>query len=395
MTALPFSKLKVVHSKAKGRESRGKKNILIIAGEASGDIHAANLITALKGLSGNLFFFGIGGARMDASGVNLVERMEKLSIIGVSEVFQKIIHVRRAYKKIVDRARGLSPDVAILVDYPGFNLLVAKALKKMGIPVIYYITPQVWAWGKRRIHRIKKYVDKAIVIFKFEEVLFRKYGIDATFVGHPILDKKVFSKPPDKKSLNLDEKKPTIALLPGSRESEVKNMLPVMIKASRLLLRQKDAQFVLLKSSGVDEDIYGKILKEQNFRAPSVKDDTYCCLGLSDFVFTSSGTATLESAIMERPMLITYKTSFLTAILFKIFAKIRFIGLVNIIAGRMVSPEILQYDATPERLAAQILSIVSSREKMDEQINSLRQVKSSLGTPGASLRAARIINDLL
>jgi lipid-A-disaccharide synthase len=372
-----------------------KKNILIVAGETSGDMHAANLIANLKKLKPGLFFFGIGGPRMESEGVNLLERMEHLSIIGVSEVFRKIGHVHRAYKKVMHKVRGISTDLAILIDYPGFNLALAKSLKKRKIPVIYYITPQVWAWGKQRIRLIKKYVDKAIVIFKFEEELFRKYGIDAMFVGHPLLDRERGESPLDKKSLELEEKKLTIALLPGSRESEVKNMLPVMIKAAGLILKQKDAQFVLLKSSGVGEDIYGKILKKSNLRIPSVKDNTYACLGLSDFVFTSSGTATLESAIMARPMLITYRTSFLTALLFKIFARTRFVGLVNIIAGRRVAPEILQYDATPERLAREILSLTSSKEEMEKQVNSLRWVKQTLGAPGASLRAARVIESFL
>lgn len=374
-----------------------KKNVLIVAGESSGDIHAANLIANLKTLKPDLFFFGIGGKKMASAGVTLLENIEKLSIIGVSEVFQKLGHVRRAYKKVADKVRNIRPDVAILVDYPGFNLRLAKLLKKRGIPVVYYITPQVWAWGKSRIRLIKKYVDKAIVILKFEEDLFRKCGIDATFVGHPLLDQKTAVNAPDKKSLGLKEGAFTIALLPGSRETEVKNMLPVMLKTAGLLAKKmgERVQFVLMKSSGVGETIYSGILKESNAAVASVEDNTCGCLAISDFVFTASGTATLESAIMQRPMLITYKTSLLTGLLFKFFVKIRFIGLVNIIAGREVAPEILQYDATPARLEKCISSIISSNEKLSHQINSLRRVTRELGTPGASLRAARIIKTFL
>lgn len=372
-----------------------KKNILVVAGEPSGDMHASDLIRKLKELDSGLFFFGIGGSKMEAVGVNLVERIEKLSIIGISEVFFKLHHVYRAFRKIMQKAQSVRPDLAILVDYPGFNLKLAKALKKRKIPVVYYITPQVWAWGKSRIGVIKKYVDKAIVILKFEEDLFREYGVDATFVGHPLLDHILEGSLPDKKSLGLDKNLPTIALLPGSRESEVKNMLPVMAETSRIISRNTPAQFVLLKSSAVHESVYANTMKKCGLAVPSIKDNTYGCLGISDFIFTTSGTATLECALMERPMLITYKASLITMLLFKFFGSIRKLGLVNIIAKKDVAPEILQYDATPPRLAKAILSFILSKEKRDKQISELRKVKALLGTPGAALRAARIIHDLL
>lgn len=371
-----------------------KKTILITAGETSGDIHAANLIRNLKKIYPGVRFVGIGGNRMEEEGVELLERMERLSIIGIAEIFPKLGLIIRTYKKIIRRAQKEKPDLVILVDYPGFNLTLAKKLKKMGVKVIYYITPQVWAWGKSRINLIKKYVDKALVIFKFEEDLFRKHGVDATFVGHPLLDREATTGL-NKKSLALDEGKLLIALLPGSRHSEVKNMLPAMLAAAKLIQQKKDVQFILLKSSSVDEAVYRNILEKTDIRIAEIKDNTYGCLELADFVFTSSGTATLECAIMERPMLIIYKTSFLTALLFRMFAKTRFIGLVNIIAKRQIAPEVLQYDTTPKRLANEILAIISSKEKTAEQTSALRWVKHSLGTQGASLRAARVIKDFI
>jgi len=372
-----------------------KKNILIIAGETSGDIHASNLIKNLKTLSAELSFFGIGGKRMLKEGVTLIEDIEKLSIIGVSEIFAKLKYIRRAYKKVIAFTEKTPPDVVILVDYPGFNLAIAKALKRKGLKIIYYITPQVWAWGESRICTIKKYVDKAIVILKFEEDLFKSHKIDATFVGHPLLDIAKVDVLPDKKSLGLDKERLVMALLPGSRESEIKRLLPVMLKTAKLISKEENFQFLLLQSSDVSEKVYEKILERSDLRPAIIKDNTYACLGLSDFVFTSSGTATLETAIMERPMLITYKTSFLTALFFKIFARTSLIGLVNIIAEREIVPEILQYDAKPKRLASEIIKIISSDDKIIEQIQNLRQVKHLLGTPGASLRAARIIERAL
>lgn len=367
------------------------KRVLISAGETSGDMHAANLANNLKKLDPDLEFFGIGAKKMEEAGVDLVERMDRFAIIGVWEAIVRLADIRRLYEKLLKRTGKTRPDVAILIDYPGFNLTLARKLKKTGIRVVYYITPQVWAWGGFRIHMIKKYVDKALVILRFEEALFKKHGVDAVFVGHPLLDREVSKSSLDRESLHLAKDKFTIALLPGSRESEVKTLLPLMLKTASLIQKEKEVQFVLLKSSGVDEKIYAGALEKSGLSIAVIKEDTYGCLSLCDFVFVASGTATLESAIMEKPMLITYKTSFLTSLLFKIFARTRFIGLVNVIAGREISPEILQYDATAPNLASGILSIISSKEKMEKQVQDLRQVKHVLGTPGASLRAAREI----
>jgi len=378
-------------------------SILISAGERSGDIHAANLIENLKKLDPDLDFFGIGSEKMQSAGVELVERMDRLSIIGFSGIASNLGRIRGIYNKILEKVKKNPPLGAILVDYPGFNLILARALKKRGIPVIYYITPQVWAWGAFRIRTIKKCVDKAIVILAFEEKIFRDHGIDATFVGHPILDSEKKGSP-GRKSLGLDENKTTLALLPGSRESEVKNLLPVMLGAAAVMLKKRQSlQFILLESSGVSDDIYSNILKGCRISPAIIKDDTRGCLSISDFVFTASGTATLECAIMEKPALVTYKLPFLSFCLAKIFAKTkkpivgkkRRIGLVNIIAGKLVVPEILQYAATPQRLASEALSIISSGEKMKKQVEGLRQVKNALGPNGASARAAKIINDFL
>jgi len=379
-----------------------KHAILVSAGERSGDIHAANLIGNLKTIDPDLAFFGIGGEKMRDAGIELVERMDRLSIIGVSGIVSNLARIRGIYKRILQRVGENPPLCAILVDYPGFNLILARALKKRGIPVIYYITPQIWAWGAFRMRTIKKYVDKAIVILAFEERIFRERGIDAVFVGHPILDSEK-KEIPDRRSLGLDENRTTIALLPGSRESEIKSLLPLMLKTSDILSKKRPLQFILLQSSGVSGSVYDRIIKTSRLFPAVIKDDTRGCLSVSDFVFTASGTATLECAIMEKPALITYKLPFLSFCLAKIFAKTkkpiiekkRRIGLVNIIAGRLVIPEILQYAATPHRLASEILSIISSEKKMKKQVEGLRLVKNTLGLAGASKRAAGIINDFL
>ena len=370
------------------------KNILIVAGEVSGDIHASHLVKNLKKLDPKIHFFGIGGKNLSGEGVEILMSIENLAIIGVWEILSKIPHIREAFAKIKKSVSKNPPDLAILVDYPGFNLRLARTLKKQGIPVVYYITPQVWAWGAFRIGGIKKYVDKALVILPFEEELFRRHGIDATFIGHPLLETLKESSL-NRSSMGLDEKKLTLAILPGSREREVKCMLPIMLKACEIVSQEKPAQFLLLRNSSVEDSLYDELIAQSSIEITSVKDDTRGCLAMSDFVFTSSGTATLETAIVEKPMLIIYKTSFLTALLFKIFARTPFIGLVNIIAKRRVSPELLQYDATPKRLAKEILKILSSKKEQELQIEGLREVKKILGTPGASERAARLILEFI
>jgi len=359
-------------------------------------MHASELVSNLKKLDPGLEFFGTGAARMEKAGVKLLERMDRHSIIGAWEAVVKIFHILGIYKKIMKEVDSRKPRLAILVDYPGFNLMLARGLKKKGIRVVYYITPQVWAWGKSRIRAIRRFVDKAIVIFKFEEDLLRRHGIDAAFVGHPLLDRVPAEAEKTVKPVKEAGEDPVMALLPGSRESEVEKMLPVMLETSRIIAKEKKgARFLLLESRDVDSRLYEKHLKSRDIPLKIIKDNTYACLAEADFVFTSSGTATLECAIMERPMLITYKTSFLTALLFKIVARTPFIGLVNIIAGKEVAPEILQYDAKPERLARAILEIISSKEKLNGQVESLRRVKSSLGSPGAAAGAARIISGYL
>ncbi|MCK4462852.1 MAG: lipid-A-disaccharide synthase, partial [Candidatus Omnitrophica bacterium] len=286
-------------------------------------------------------------------------------------------------------------DLAILVDYPGFNLILAKMLKKRTIPCIYYITPQIWAWGAWRTKALRRYIKKAITILKFEEDFLKQNRIDATSVGHPLLDEHYEFMPirDAKSSLGLNPNIFTIALIPGSRSLEVERMLPVMLKTAGLIKKSKDVQFIISQSPNVDEKIYKDICK--GFDAPLVKSNIYKCLNAADFVFASSGTVTLQIAIAEKPMLITYITSSFTYLLAKIFVKIPYVGLVNIIAKKFIIPEILQYEARPKRLAQKILQIISSENEMNNMRGELRRVKNSLGSPGASKRAAQIINKML
>ena len=371
------------------------KRILISAGESSGDLHASNLIKELKHLNGDLEFFGIGCNKMESVGVRLLERMDSLSIVGVWEIFSKLKIIRDIFKKIEREIEKNKTDFAILIDYPGFNLPLAKMLSKKGIPCIYYITPQMWVWGSWRIKKFKAYIKKALVIFKFEEDFMTHYGVPATFVGHPLLDEPYKAVPTKeaKANLGINPDEFTIALLPGSRPLEVKTILPKMFCAARLIKKEKDVQFILSQSPNVKESTYGSIPKDLDVTV--VKSDIHKCLDAADFVFTSSGTVTLQIAIAEKPLVITYITSFLTYVMGRVVIQIPYLGLVNIIARKPVAPELIQWEANPRNMASNILKIISSPEKMKEMKEELKKIKASLGGPGASRRAAGIINDFL
>ncbi len=372
-----------------------KKRILISAGEPSGDLHAANLIKELNLLNSDLEFFGIGCDKMESMGVRILERMDSASIVGVWEIFAKLKFIRNLFEKFNKEISKCKIDLAILVDYPGFNLILAKILKKRNIPCVYYITPQIWAWGAWRIKAIRRYIKKAITILKFEEDFLKQNRIDAICVGHPLLDEhyEFMSIRDVKSSLGLNPDKFAIALLPGSRSLEVERMLPVMLKTAGVIRKAKDVQFIISQSPNVDEKIYTAICK--GFDGHLVNSNIYKCLNAADFVFASSGTITLQIAIAEKPMLITYITSPFTYLLAKMFVKIPYVGLVNIIAKKFIIPEILQYEARPKKLADKILHIISSSDKMNNMRDELRRVKNSLGSPGASRRAACIINEML
>jgi len=370
------------------------KKILIVAGEPSGDLHASNLVNNLKSLKPDLKFFGMGGSLMKKSGVDIAFDISHLALVGALEVYKKLFTVGRVYKGLLDRIDAEKPDLAILVDYPGFNLRLARELKARSIPVIYYVSPQVWAWGRDRVNIIKKCVTKILVFFKFEEELYKTYDINAEFVGHPSIDtvKTTLSKDETLKIYDLVKGKPVIALLPGSRTMEVKNFLPVMLE-SAVIINDKlgGAQFVIAKYGGLPRDMYEDAVNGMALDVRIAESDAYNVIGASDFAIVASGTATLETAIVGTPLAIVYKASLITYILYKFVATIRFLGIVNIIAGKEVAPELLQYKMTPTNIANTVVSIMNDKSKLASMREELSRVKSSLGAPGGSMRAARAI----
>ncbi|MDD5136409.1 MAG: lipid-A-disaccharide synthase [Candidatus Omnitrophica bacterium] len=374
------------------------KKILISAGEPSGDLHASNLVKNLRSLDPDLRFFGLGGGLSKEAGVEIVFDISKLALVGLAEVLKNIFTVGKAFKAVLDKIDAEHPDLAILIDYPGFNLRLAKELKKRSIPVVYYISPQVWAWGRDRIDIIKKYVDKMVVFFKFEEELYKTYGIDCEFVGHPLMDTVKVTRPKDAtlKAYGLSGDKITVGLLPGSRTLEIKNLLAVMARTAKLINRQmEDTQFIIAKYRDLPIDMYKKAVKGSGIDIKIADADTYNVVAACDFAIVTSGTATLETAIIGTPLVVVYKASALTYIIYKFVTTIKFLGIVNIIADREVAPEFLQYAATPKNISKTVVSLLSDPEKLKAMREELAGVRHSIGSGGASMRAAKAILPLL
>lgn len=370
------------------------KNILIVSGEPSGDLHASNLVKELKKIRSGLEFFGLGGNLSKEAGVKIDFDISRLAVVGLVDAWKNIFVIGGVFKGLLKKVDSKKCDLAILVDYPGFNLRLAKELKKRNIPVIYYISPQVWAWGENRIHIIKECVKKIIVFFKFEEDLYKRHGVNALFVGHPLIEtvKPSSSKDEIIKKHSLSSTKPIIALLPGSRSMEIKSLLKIMVGAAKLIEKElPGTQVLIAKYRNLPLELYEPAVSNRGCNIKISDGDAYNILNASDFAIVASGTATLETAIIGTPFIITYRTNLVNYIAYKIVAKAKILGLVNWIAGKVIVPELLQYDATPEKLAKAALEIIRNESKRSAMLADLKKVRDSLGSPGASFRAASAI----
>ena len=376
------------------------KKILIVAGESSGDIHAANLVLQLKSIYPDAVFFGLGGKKMKAAGVSIACDLTGLAVVGFSEVLKHYGTFKKLFDELLHKARQEKPDAAILVDYPGFNLRLARELKKSGVKVIYFISPQVWAWGAERIRFIRQTIDLMLVLFKFEEILYSDGKFNVKFVGHPLLDivKPTMERKQLLETMGLSTSAHTIALLPGSREREVSSLLPVMLQAAqRIYQKNSGAQFLICRAATVKRETFKTIIDDQKIDFPykMLDDLTYAGVNASDFCVVASGTATLETAILNKPLVIVYKVSFLSWLLAKLFVKIPNIGLVNVIAGQRIVPELVQFDATPEKIAATVSALLGDKKALEKTHAELYALKNTLGIPGASRRAAEEIAKFL
>ena len=373
--------------------------IMIVAGEASGDLHGSFLVREMLAINPSLHFFGIGGNKMQEAGVKLLAHAADIGVVGATEVIAKIGTFIQVIRKVSRSLDQFKPDLVILIDFPDFNLnIVARAAKKRNIKVFYYISPQVWAWRQGRIEQIKRLVDKMAVILPFEVDVYARRGYAVDYVGHPLMDTVTSALPKNeaRKLFGLDEDKTTVGLLPGSRESEISRMLPEILRAAKIILQKKpDVQYVLPLADTLKESTVRSLIDAFGVPVKIVSGSTYDVIACCDLAIVTSGTATLETGLLGVPMIIIYKLSLLSAIIGRLFIRVSHIGLVNIIAGKTVVPELIQLDANAARISTEALTILTDPEKRKEIITDLAALRSRMGKPGAARRAAQIACDMI
>lgn len=369
---------------------------MIICGESSGDLNASNLAKKILELDSDIKISGVGGELLRNAGANIFYDIKDLSVIGLFDVLKKLPKFFGLMNKVLQKIKEDKPDAIILVDFSGFNLRLAKKINNT-IPVIYYISPQVWASRSGRIKTIQKFISKMIVIFKFEEEFYQKHGVNVKFVGHPLLDivKSALEKKNFLSKFKLSNSKTTIALLPGSRKQEIKYILPIMLKTARTIAKEINAQFVIAKTNQVDSKIYQDIIKDFKLDIKVVETMTYDCIEAADFCLVASGTATLETALMQKPFAIIYKMNLASYLLYRPQIKVPYIGIVNIIAQREIVPEFIQFRAHPKKIAQAVLEILNNPQRLAEMKNNLASIYALLGEKNASLRAAEAILNFL
>ena len=372
-----------------------KPNILISAGEPSGEMYAARLVRAL-GQRVEAHLFGLGGPRMREAGVELVAENSAIAVVGITEVLGKAPTVWRLIRQLSEEAERRKPRLAILVDSPGFNLRLARRLNAQGVPIVYFISPHVWAWKRWRIHAIRSRVKRMLCIFPFEEKYYRDRGVAADFVGHPQVDdvQATRSREEFAARYDMDPTKPIVALLPGSRRNELKYNLPTMLEASRLIAAKQPAQFVLALAPALRPAEVVPFAQTE-MAVHLVEDETYNALANADAAIVSSGTATVEAALLGTPMVVVYRLAPTTAFLLRRLVRTPFFSMVNLIAGRRVVTELFQDEFTAERVAGEVLRLLKSGEARDEMRRGLAEVRAKLGPGGAMERAAEIIAAML
>lgn len=375
---------------------------MVVAGEASGDLHGAHLIRCLQELRPQMTFCGMGGVEIARTGAQVLFEASKISVVGFFEVVSHLKDIYAAQKTLRERLAENKPSLLILIDFPDFNLLLARKAKKLGIPVFYYISPQVWAWRSGRVKTMARLVDKIGVILPFEEQFYRDRGVDATYVGHPLLDSVKTTKSREHycREQDIPATRRIIGILPGSRVKEVARLLPVFLEAA-LKLQEKCVDRLLFlipcASSLRQEDLLGNGVRKysQQLSLKIVFEDRYNMMAACDIVIAASGTVTLELLLLDTPMVVAYKLSPRTYMLGRLLVKVNYFSLVNLIADEMIVAELLQDEANPERISNQLFTLMSDPEALKKIKEGFQRVKQKLGGKGASLRAAQLALDLI
>jgi lipid-A-disaccharide synthase len=372
-----------------------RPTLLLSAGEASGDMYAARLATALKQRA-DLEIFGMGGPQMRAAGVDIITDYSEVSVVGITEILSHLPSLVRAMRRLVDEAARRKPAFAILTDFPGFHLRLARKLKPSSIKNIYYICPQFWAWRPWRVRIVRRRFAQALCIFPFEEKFYGDAGVPVKFIGHPLvgavqasLDRQAFAR-----QQGLAPQKPIVTILPGSRAAELRQHLPIIREAAQRVHRESQAQFVIAAAPSANL----AALREAwpaDLPVKIIVGETYNALAAADAAIISSGTATIEAALLDVPMVVIYRVTPLTALLAKPLVRTPFLSMVNLIAEKRAVPELIQTDFTPDRVAAEILRFLNDRAARETLRRDLAEVRRRLGPPGAVDRAADAILELI
>ena len=366
-------------------------SVLIIASENSGDRYGAELVKEFKKKFPQIEFFGIGGSHMEREGVQLLFSVQDLALVGIVEVLSHIPRIKKIFNSITDEVKKRKPVAAVLIDSPDFNLRLAKKLKMLAVPVLYFISPTVWVWRKWRLKTIKKFVQKMLLIFPFEEDIYRKHGIPAVFVGHPLINKVDVSMTREDffHKYGINSEKTILCLLPGSRSTEIAYHMPVLIEALKKINQKYDVQFILNLAKNLDKDLVLKYIP------PSLKnilalteEDAYNAMAYSDMALSSCGTANLELALLETPFLAFYRLSSLTYNLGIHLLKLKKYSIVNILAGVEVVPELIQKKFTPDNIFKETQDILESQHKQEKMIHEFKRIKSLLGEKSAPQNVA-------
>jgi lipid-A-disaccharide synthase len=370
-----------------------KTNFLIIVGEPSGDTHGAHLMASLHKLNPEIQFWGTGGDAMIRNGLEAKYHARTMAVTGFVEVIKSLHFFRKIFKNIINTCKIEKPNAAILIDYPGFNIRLGLQLKKLGIPVYYYISPQVWAWKKGRVKTLKKFVKKMFIIFPFEETFYQENQIPVAYYGHPLLDQdmKIGTKEDFLSKHQLDASKPVIGFLPGSRINEISRHNAILCESIDILLILKpDVQIIVAGMRQLPHHLYGELDNHKNVKI--IWDNPYEVMAFSDMVVVASGTASLEVAYLETPMIVIYKVSPISYWLAKIIISVEHLAMPNLIHGDRIIPELIQDEANPDLIVRWIVDLLEDEILRDEMIQGLKQIKSKLGNPGAT---DRIASDIL
>ena len=374
-------------------------SLCFVAGDPSGDAHAARLIDTLRARAPALTFSGLGGPAMQRAGMALLDDLTTTASIGPFDAARHLARFLRAKRLLAHHLKTQRPDLAILVDFGDFNLpVIAPLVKRHHVPILYYISPQVWAWGRWRLRYIRRFVDRMVVFFPFEEAFYRREGIPVTWVGHPLMDeaRPALSKAEAAQRMGLNPWRMTVGLLPGSRADEIRRHLPLMLAAAnRIAWRMPGVQFLLLKAPTVSRDALNALLARARLDVSVAEGPVSNALPAMDSAIAASGTVTLETALGGVPMVVVYRTSWPTYLAARAVIRIPHIALVNVVAGHPIVPEFLQHRAEPKRIAAAVIELLRNDERRRIMQEALREVKTRLGEPGAVDRAASVVLETL